>query len=176
MLSADTRKGGTSAQNWSKPSSKNASFPPLNIEGAKSTRVKYLKSAEINLCFLPPVESLLFLPPKSLGPPRHCPAPPCCQALSHSNEAVCCWDACRTLLALPFPCVLFSAYCNSVCAVQWSKTLIKELHYPLPSLTCMCIITTSLTTQSLTLFHFFKHPTLNACSTLKAHPHSTWSF
>lgn len=65
MLSADTRKGGTFIQSWPSPSSENASLPPLNIEGAKSTRFKYLKLAEINLCFLPPVESLLFLHPNS---------------------------------------------------------------------------------------------------------------
>lgn len=94
MDSEDSRRErGISAQRWSEPSSENSSLFPLNIDGARSTKVKYLKIAEMNLWLLLLMKSLLFLPTNSLGPPHHCPTPhaakPCATFLCLAAAGTC---------------------------------------------------------------------------------------
>lgn len=164
MLSSDTRKRDISARSWSKPSSEKVPLPPLNIKGAKSTRIEYMQLGEINTCFLPPVESLLFHPPNSVGPPCHCPAPQCCQALCHSNVSLCCCGAHAG------PCLHFFSHVCSSQPIATAPMISKQLHYPLRSLTCMCIITTSLTITFSSTLHYMQ------VALQKPILQSTWSF
>lgn len=166
MDSEDSRKErGISAQRWSEPSSENSSLFPLNIDGARSTKVKCFKRNEINLCLLLLMKSLLFLPTNSLGPPHHCPAP-CATAVCLAAAGTCA----RCLLLFPScssqPVATALVLFNGLKCSKRTCTIQSHVH----------VNNKSLITRPLTSSHFSKHTTLNACSTPKAHPHSTTPF